>query len=81
MERVQHKPVANSINLILVFSYRYQQRHEISFNNTAEEPVINDKDWSITLQTIKEYLAYQYGVTEATLDYVARPDIEVKPEA
>jgi hypothetical protein len=44
MERVQHKPVANSINLILVRSYRDQQRYEVSLKNTAEEPVINNKD-------------------------------------
>jgi hypothetical protein len=30
---------------------------------------------------IKEYFASQYGVTGATLDYVVRPDIAVKPEA
>jgi hypothetical protein len=35
----------------------------------------------MTLEKIKEYLASQYGVTGATLDYVARPDIAVKPEA
>jgi hypothetical protein len=43
--------------------------------------VINDKDWLRTLETIKEYLASQYGGTGATLDYVVRSDIEVKPEA
>jgi hypothetical protein len=43
--------------------------------------LINDKDWPRTLETIKEYLASQYGGTGATLDYVVRPDIEVKPEA
>jgi hypothetical protein len=44
MERVQRRPKANSINLDLVRSYRDQQRHEVSFKNTVEEPVINDKD-------------------------------------
>jgi hypothetical protein len=43
--------------------------------------VINDKDWPRTLKTIKEYLASQYGGTGATLDYVVRPDISVKPES
>jgi hypothetical protein len=33
------------------------------------------------LDTSREYLASQYGVTRATLDYDVRPDIEVKPEA
>jgi hypothetical protein len=43
--------------------------------------VINDKDCPRTLETIKEYLSPQYGGTGATLDYVVRPDIAVKPEA
>jgi hypothetical protein len=34
MERVQRNPVANSINLILVRSYRDQKRHEVSFKKT-----------------------------------------------
>jgi hypothetical protein len=67
--------------LVLVRSYRDQQRNEVGFKKTAEEPEINDKDWPFTLEKIKEYLAYQYGVTGATLDYVVRPDIAVKPEA
>jgi hypothetical protein len=81
MERVQRQPVANTINLVLVRSYHDQQCHEYGFKKTAEEPVINDKYCPRTLEKIREYLAYQYGVTEATLDYVVRPDIEVKPEA
>jgi hypothetical protein len=81
MERVQREPVAKAINLVLVRSYRYQQCPEVSFKKTPEEPVINEKDWPITLETIKEYIACQYGGTGATLDYVVRPDIEVKPEA
>jgi hypothetical protein len=43
--------------------------------------VINEKDWPRTLETIKEYLASQYGGTGATLDYVVTPDIAVKPES
>jgi hypothetical protein len=81
MERVQHQPLANEINLVLVRSHCYQQRHEVGFNKTAEEPVINDKYWPRTLETIREYLVSQYGVTGATFDYVVHPDIEVNPEA
>jgi hypothetical protein len=65
----------------LVRSYRDQQRHEVGFKKTAEEPVINDKDWPRTLETIREYISSQYGVTGDTLDYAVRPYIEVKPEA
>jgi hypothetical protein len=81
MERVQRNPIANSINLILVCSYRDQQWYEVSFKKTAEDPVINDKDWPRTLETIKEYLSSQYGRTGATLDYIVRPDIAVKLES
>jgi hypothetical protein len=81
MERVQRKPVVNFINLVLVRSYSDQQRHEVSFKKTVEEPVINGKDWPRTLETIKEYLASQYGGTGAPLDYVVIPEITVKPEA
>jgi hypothetical protein len=36
MERVQCQPVANEINLVLVRSYRDQQRHEVGFKKTVE---------------------------------------------
>jgi hypothetical protein len=36
MERVQRKPIPNAINLVLVHSYRDQQRHEVGFTKTAE---------------------------------------------
>jgi hypothetical protein len=54
MERVQLHPVPNTINLVLVHSNCDQQRHEVGFNKTAEEPEINDKDWPRTLENIKE---------------------------
>jgi hypothetical protein len=81
MERVPCQHIANAITLVLVHSYRDQQRHEVGLNNTAEEPEINDKDCPRTLEKIKEYLASKDRVTGATLDYVVRPDIAVKPEA
>jgi hypothetical protein len=80
MERVQRKPVPNAINLVLVHSYRDQQRYEVGFKKTAEEPEIKDKYWPRTLEKIRDYIASQYGVTGATLDYVVRSEIAVKPE-
>jgi hypothetical protein len=53
----------------------------VILKKTAEEPVINYNDWPSTLETIKEYLASQYGGIGATLEYVVRPDIAVHPEA
>jgi hypothetical protein len=81
MERVQRQHVPNAINLVLVRSYRDQQHHEAEFKKTAEETEINGKDWPRTLEKIKEYIASQYGVTGATLDYVVRPEITLKSEA
>jgi hypothetical protein len=66
MERVQHPPATNAINLVLVRSYRDKQRHEVGFKKTAEDPESNDKDCPRTLEKIKEYIASQYGVTGAT---------------
>jgi hypothetical protein len=43
--------------------------------------VINENNWTRALETMREYIAYQYGVNGDTLDYVVRPFIEVKPEA
>jgi hypothetical protein len=36
MERVHRQPIANALNLVLVRSYRDQQRHEVGFKKTAE---------------------------------------------
>jgi hypothetical protein len=81
MERVQSQLIANAINLVWFRSYCDQHRHEVGFKKTLEYPVINDKDWQITLETIRNDLASQYGITGDTLYYVVRPDIDVKPEA
>jgi hypothetical protein len=50
IERFQRKPIASTINLVLVRSYRDQQRHEVGLKKTVEEPEINDKDWPRTLE-------------------------------
>jgi hypothetical protein len=50
MDRVQRKPVANSINLALVRSYRDKRRHEVSFKKTSEDKVIKYKNWQIYLK-------------------------------
>jgi hypothetical protein len=55
MERVQRKPMVNTINLTLVHSYRDQHRHESSFKNAAEEPVINQKDFTEYLERKRKY--------------------------
>jgi hypothetical protein len=49
MERDQCQPVANAINLVLVCSYRDQQRHEVGFKKSVEEPETNEKYWPRTL--------------------------------
>jgi hypothetical protein len=81
MERLQRQPVPNAINLVLVRSYRDQQCHAVDLKKTDEEPEINDKYWPRNLENIKEYIASQYGVTGATLDFVVRAETAVKPEA
>jgi hypothetical protein len=53
MERVQRKPIANTLNLVLVCRYRDQQCHEVGLKKTAGKSDINDKDWPRTLEKIK----------------------------
>jgi hypothetical protein len=65
----------------VVRGYREQQRYEDSFKKTAVEPESNDKDWPRTMESIREYLAAQYGAKGSTLYYVIRQEVEVKPHA
>jgi hypothetical protein len=81
MESVQQVPTAASITFEVVRGYSEQQRYEDSFKKTAVEPEINEKDWPRTMESIREYLAVQYGVKGSTLDYVIRQEVEVKPHA
>jgi hypothetical protein len=75
-EWVQRVPTAASITLEVVRGYREQQRYEDNFKKTAVEPDINDKYWPQTMESIREYLAAQYGVKGSTLDYVIRQEVE-----
>jgi hypothetical protein len=81
MERVHRVPTAASITLEVVRGYHEQQRYKDSFKKTTVEPEINDKDWPRTMESIREYLAAQYGAKWSTLDYVIRQEVEVKPHA
>jgi hypothetical protein len=74
-ERVQRVPTAASITLEVVRGYREQQRYEDNFKKTAVEPEINDKYWPRTMESIREYLASQYGAKGSTLDYVIRQEV------
>jgi hypothetical protein len=80
-ERVQRVPTAASITLEVVRGYLEQQRYEDKFKKTAVKPEINDKDWPRTMESIREYMAAQYGAKGSTLDDVIRQEVEVKPHA
>jgi hypothetical protein len=70
--------MAASITLEVVRGYREQQRYEEKFKKIAVEPEINDKNWPWTMESIREYLAGQYGTKGSTLNYVMRQEVEVK---
>jgi hypothetical protein len=44
MERVRRRPMTKTINLVLVRSYRNQQRHKVGFKKTAEEAKNSGED-------------------------------------
>jgi hypothetical protein len=81
MERVHHVPTSACITLEVVHGYREQQRDEEKFKKNAVEPEINDKDWPLTMESIREYFAARCGAKWSTLDYVIQQEVEVKSHA
>jgi hypothetical protein len=81
MERVQCVPTEAYITLEVVRGYREQQRYEEKFNKNVFDPDINDKYWPRTMESIREYVAAQYGAKGSTLDYVIRQEFEMKYHA
>jgi hypothetical protein len=58
-ERVQRVPTVASITLDVVRGYREKQLYKEKFKKILVEPEINDKDWHLTMKSIREYLAAQ----------------------
>jgi hypothetical protein len=73
-EIVYHHPTVDLINLSLVRGFRDQQKWKDNFKKTVVEPMINDKDWSRTLENIQEYMVSIFGTTVVTFAYVMSID-------
>jgi hypothetical protein len=79
--RVTRTPIVTLIDLDLVRVFRDQSKWEENFKKTAIEPMINDKEWPLNMDNIREFMVSIIGDTGEPLAYVIRVDSTVHPEA
>jgi hypothetical protein len=58
---------------------RSNKKYEENFKVTAEQPVINKKDWPRTMEAIREFFGSVLGETGVPLAYVVRENVEMPP--
>jgi hypothetical protein len=66
-----------SIALTVVRSLRSTKEYEENFEVTAEQPVINEKDWPRTMEAIREFFGSVLGETGVPLVYFVRENVEI----
>jgi hypothetical protein len=69
-----------SVALTVVRSLRSTKEYEENFKVTAEQTVINEKDWPRTMEAICELFDSVLGETGVPLDYVVRENVEIPPD-
>jgi hypothetical protein len=69
-----------SVALAVVRRLRSTEEYEENFKITAEKPVINEKDWLRTMETICEFFGSVLGETGVPLAYVVRENAEIPPD-
>jgi hypothetical protein len=68
-----------SIALPFVRRVRSTKEYEENFKVTAEQPIINEKDWPRTMEAIHEFFGSVLGETGVPLAYVVRENVEIPP--
>jgi hypothetical protein len=69
-----------SIALTVVRHLRLTKAYEENFNVTAEQPIINEKDWPRTIEEIRELFGSVLTETRVPLAYVVRENVEIPPD-
>jgi hypothetical protein len=67
------------VALTVVRSLRSTKEYEENFKVTAEQPVINEKDWPRKMEAIHEFFGSVLGETGAPLAYVVHENVEIPP--
>ena len=82
MERTSRIVSPSDVTVPRLKSMDLQRKIEMEHNSsTATVPVIDDGDWSKTLEALQEYLNLHRGITGIPLGYVVRSEIKVKAAA
>jgi hypothetical protein len=68
-----------SVALTVVRSLRSTKEYEEIFKVTAEQQVINEKDWPRIMEAIRESFGAVLGETGVPLAYVVRDNVEIPP--
>jgi hypothetical protein len=69
-----------SVALRVVRRLRSTKEYEEDFKVTVEQPVINEKDWPMTMEAICEFCGSVFGETGVPLAYVVRENVEIPPD-
>jgi hypothetical protein len=56
------------------------KEYEENFKVTAEQPIINKKDWPRTMEAIREFFGSVLGETGFHLAYVVRENVKISPD-
>jgi hypothetical protein len=68
-----------SVALTVVRRLRSTKEYEENFKVTAEQPIINEKDWLRTMEEIREFCGSILGETGVPLAYAVRDNVEIPP--
>jgi hypothetical protein len=68
-----------SVALTVVRSLLSTKEYEENFKVTAEQPIINEKDWLRTMEAIREFFGSFFGETGVPLAYVIHENVDIPP--
>jgi hypothetical protein len=68
-----------SVALAVVQRLRSTKEYKENFKVTAEQPIINEKDWPRKMEAIREFFGSVLGETGVPLAYVVRDNVEIPP--
>jgi hypothetical protein len=69
-----------SVALTVVHSLRSTKDYKENLKVTAEQPVINEKDWPRTMEATCEFFGSVVGETRVPLAYVVHENVEIPPD-
>jgi hypothetical protein len=68
-----------SVSLTVVRRLRSTKEYEENFKVTADQPIMNEKDWPRTMEAIREFFGSVLGETGVPLAYAVRENVEIPP--